>query len=392
MTRFHIHVHCGGHRGLPVLAASMVLLAPGLLSAQWAVPEIPFDSAPNFLKLTDKTPLGEAVGVATDSKKNVYVYTRTGSSFVSEGTSRAFESGGSRLFEFDQNGNFVREIGHNVYGFTFAHAVRVDPEDNIWVIDEGSNMIIKFNPQGRIVMTMGRKSENIRVPAPSAAPAINIPGLPAMNMPGAGPGAGPGGPGRGANANAAPPPPAGVGAPTDVFNRPTDVAWDAAGNIFVADGYGNSRVAKFDKEGRFIKSWGSKGKAPGQFDTLHSIATDAEGNVYVGDRGNRRIQVFNNDGEFKTQYLNVGAPWAICISPGAHQYLFSSNSNDTGDMENGEIYKMELNGKIIGKFGTAGKLLKEFGSTHELDCRSPNEIVVGEITNWRVQKLTLHSN
>jgi 6-bladed beta-propeller len=384
MTRFHIHVRCG----LPVLAASLGLLLPGLLSAQWAVPEIPFDSVPNFLKLTDKTPLGEAVGVATDSKKNVYVYTRTGSSFVSEGTSRAFESGGSRLFEFDQNGTFVREIGHNVYGFTFAHAVRVDPEDNVWVVDEGSNMIIKFNPQGRIVMTMGRKAENIRVPAGPAAPTSNIYGMnPGMVSVGTGPG-----PGRGVNVNAAPAPPVGAGAATDVFNRPTDVAWDAAGNIFISDGYGNSRVAKFDKEGRFVKSWGSKGKAPGQFDTLHSIATDAEGNVYVGDRGNRRIQVFNNDGEFKTQYLNVGAPWAICISPGAHQYLFSSNSSGTGDMENGEIYKMELNGKIIGKFGTAGKLLKEFGSTHELDCRSPNEIVVGEITNWRVQKLTLHSN
>jgi hypothetical protein len=127
MTRFHIHRGCG----LPVLAGVIALLLPGLLNAQWAVPEIPFDSVPNFLKLTDKTPLGEAVGVATDSKKNVYVYTRTGSSFVSEGTSRAFESGGSRLFEFDQSGNFVREIGHDAYGFTFAHAVRVDPEDNI---------------------------------------------------------------------------------------------------------------------------------------------------------------------------------------------------------------------------------------------------------------------
>jgi DNA-binding beta-propeller fold protein YncE len=385
MTRFHIRKH----RGLPVVAAAIGLLLPGLLSAQWAVPEIPFDSVPNFLKLTDKTPLGEAVGVATDSKKNVYVYTRTGSSFVSEGGSRAFESGGSRLFEFDQNGTFIREIGHNAYGFTFAHAVRIDPEDNIWVVDEGSNMIIKFNPQGRIVMTMGRKSENTRIPA---GPAAAAPGPPmGMGMPGGGPGAGAGRGGANANANAAPPP-AGAGAPTDVFNRPTDVAWDAAGNIFISDGYGNSRVAKFDKEGRFIKSWGSKGNAPGQFNTLHSIATDAEGNVYVGDRGNRRIQVFSNDGEFKTQYLNVGAPWAICISPGAHQYLFSSNSSGTGDMDNGEIYKMELNGKIIGKFGTAGKLLKEFGSTHELDCRSPNEIVVGEITNWRVQKLTLHSN
>jgi len=175
----------------------------------------------------------------------------------------------------------------------------------------------------------------------------------------------------------------------DNFNRPTDVAWDSQGNIFVADGYGNSRVAKFDKNGKFITTWGSRGTAPGQFNTVHSIATDAAGNVYVGDRANRRIQVFDNNGTFKTAYLHVGAPWAICITPGPHQYLYSSNSNGTADMENGEIYKMELDGKVVGKFGRAGKSLKEFGSVHEIDCRKDNEILVGEITNWRVQKLML---
>ena len=175
----------------------------------------------------------------------------------------------------------------------------------------------------------------------------------------------------------------------DTFNRPTDVAWDAAGNIFVSDGYGNSRVAKFDKNGKFIKSWGSQGTAPGQFNTLHSIAIDAQGNVYIGDRGNQRIQVFDNDGNFKTMYQNVGAPWALCITPGPHQYMYSSNSNGTADMNNGEIYKMELDGRIVGKFGRAGKLMKEFGSVHEIDCRKENEILVGEITNWRIQKLLL---
>jgi hypothetical protein len=229
-------------------------------------------------------------------------------------------------------------------------------------------MIIKFNPEGRVVMTMGRKAEDIRIPQATAlaAPA-----------------------GRG-GATPAPAVPVGAGAQSDVFNRPTDVTWDSAGNIFISDGYGNSRVAKYDRNGVFIKSWGSRGTAPGQFNTPHSITADAQGNVYVGDRGNRRIQVFDNNGEFKAQYLNVGAPWAVCISPGPHQYLFSSNSNGTADMENGEIYKMELDGKILGKFGRAGKLLKEFGSVHEIDCRNPDELYVGEITNWRVQKLALH--
>jgi hypothetical protein len=280
------------------------------------------------------------------------------------GASRTFTHGGARLFEFAPNGTFLREIGQGVYGFLFAHVVRVDPQDNIWVVDEGSNMVIKFDPAGRIVLTLGRKPEAVRVPA--AEP---------------GEGGGPAG-GRGGLP--------GAGVAGDNFNRPTDVAWDAAGNIFVSDGYGNSRVAKFDKNGMFIKSWGSKGTGPGQFDLLHTIAVDPQGNVYVGDRSNKRIQVFDNDGNFKTQYSNVGAPYAICISGGAHPYLYTSNSNPSTSMDNGEIYKMELDGRILGKFGKAGKLIKELGTVHEIDCRNPNEIFAGELVNWRVQKLVLH--
>ncbi len=331
------------------------LLCAGLLRAQVAAPEIRYDSAPNLLKLPDRLYLGEAVGVATNSKGHIFVYTRAGSTNATTGASRTFTHGGARLFEFGPEGRFVREIGQGLYGFLFAHVVRVDPKDNIWAVDEGSGMLIKFDPAGQVLMTMGRKPESVSVPE-SDGPA----------------------------------PRGGAGVAGDNFNRPTDVAWDAAGNIFVSDGYGNSRVAKFDKNGRFMKSWGSRGTEPGHFNTPHSIAVDAQGNVYVGDRGNRRIQVFDNDGNFKTQYTHVGAPWAVCITPGPHQYLYSSNSNGTGSMDNGEIYKMELDGKVLGKFGKAGKLLKEFGSVHEIDCRNPNELYVGEITNWRVQKLTLY--
>jgi hypothetical protein len=380
-------------------ATAVALLCVSPLVAQVAVPEIPFESAPDFIKMPDRLYLGEAVGVATNSKGHVFVYTRTGSTNVTTGTSRAFSFGGSRLFEFDQNGTYLREIGKDIYGFDFAHVVRVDKEDNIWIVDEGANLVMKFSPEGRHLMNIGRKPEALRVPAGPPAgfapggrggspegrggpPSIG-PAGPAA--PGAGLGAGRGGPGAGGPGAPLP----GAGSPGETFNRPTDVAWDAQGNIFVSDGYGNSRVMKYDKNGKWLKMWGSRGAEPGQFNTPHSIATDAQGNVYVGDRGNRRIQVFDGEGTFKAQYFNVGAPWAICITPGPHQYLYSSNSNGTGNMENGEIYKMELDGKIVGKFGRAGKLLKEFGSVHEIDCRHENDILVGEITNWRVQKLTL---
>jgi DNA-binding beta-propeller fold protein YncE len=339
-----------------------LLLFVVTLSAQ-SIPEIAYDSAPNLLKMPPHIYLGEAAGVATNSKGNIFVYTRTGSSNATMGGSRTFTHGGARLFEFAPNGTFMREIGQGLYGFLFAHVVRIDPQDNIWVVDEGSSMVIKFDPAGRVLLILGRKPEAVRVPAGEAAE-----------------GGGPGG--RGGLP--------GAGVKGDNFNRPTDVAWDPAGNIFVSDGYGNSRVAKFDKNGMFLKSWGSKGTGPGQFDLLHTIAVDPQGNVYVGDRSNKRIQVFDNDGTFKTQYTNVGAPYAICISSGAHPYLYTSNSNPSTSMENGEIYKMELDGRILGKFGKAGKVIKELGTVHEIDCRSPNEILVGELTNWRVQRLVLH--
>ena len=307
------------------------------------VPEISYESVPGFLKLPANLYLGEGIGVATNSKGHVFVYTR---------------SGDTRLFEFDQNGNFVREIGQGLYGFEFAHAVRVDRNDNIWAVDEGTNMVIKFTPTGQVAMVLGRR--------PEAAEGL-VAGSPAAPEP--------------------PPEPY-------VFSRPTDVGFDAAGNIFVTDGYGNSRVVKFDKNGRFMKQVGTKGHQQGQLNLPHTMAMDANGNVYVGDRSNARVQVFDNDLNFKAIYDNVGNPWAVCLSPGPHQYLFVSNSiPDNGLAQyrdiTGEIYKMELDGTIIGRFGKPGKQLGEFSTVHEIDCRNPNELLVAEITAWRVQKIIL---
>ena len=369
------------------LAATILSAIPA--SAQFAVPEIAFDSAADPLKLPENIYFGEVAGVATNSKGDVFVYTRTGHPTITIGTARPFAHGGSRLFQFDRNGKFVREIGQDSYGFMVAQQVRVDPQDNIWVVDQMSSMVIKFDPNGRVQLLLGRKAEAERVPALALNPE------PAAAPPGGrggGGGAAPGAegppPGRGGRGG-----PPGAGLQSDIFQRPTDVAWDAAGNIYVADGYGNARVAKFDRHGKFIRSWGSRGNVPGEFNTPHGIALDAQGNVYVADAGNRRIQVFDGDGNFKTTFLNAGTPAAICITPGPHQYLYSSNSNPPDDIDvNGEIYKMELNGKLVGRFGRAGKLPKEFGTVNAIDCRSENEIYVGEIGNWRVQKLSLRAN
>jgi DNA-binding beta-propeller fold protein YncE len=316
--------------------------------------EIKFDSVPNALQLPAGVYLGEVGGVATNSKGDVYVYTTSGHPSITIGTARPFAHGGSRLFEFDKNGKFVEEVAKNTYGFMVAGQVRVDPADNIWVVDQFTSMVMKFDSHGELAMLLGRKAESENIPA--RAP-------------------------RGD----------GAGQQTDLFGQPTDVAWDAAGNIFVADGAGNARIAKFDKDGKFVKSWGKRGTAPGEFANVLSIAVDAQGNVYAADGGNKRVQVFDNNGTFKTAFSNVGNAQALCMTKGANQVLFVSNSNPSNDLDTaGEIYKMGLDGTMMGKFGRAGKQLKEFGTVNAIDCRTDNTLYVGELGNLRVQKLVLH--
>src|SRR5690242_13972046 len=149
---------------LTVALFATALLAGVPASAQKDAPEIRFDSVSNALQLPAGLYLGEVGGVATNSRGDVFVYTRTGHPTISTGSARPFAHGGSRLFEFDRNGKFVREIGKDSYGFLFAAQVRVDPADNIWVVDQMSNMVIKFDPQYRVALLLGRKAESVNVP------------------------------------------------------------------------------------------------------------------------------------------------------------------------------------------------------------------------------------
>jgi hypothetical protein len=346
----------------------VLLLSPGAF-AQQSAPTIPFESVSNPLKLPQDLYLGEVTGVAVNSKGHIFVLSRGNS------TGPAYAAAAAQLLEFGSDGKFIREIGKNLYAWSFAHAVRIDKDDNIWCVDKGSDMIVKFNPEGRVVMVFGRKQEaSDEATGPLKHP---TPPLPAED-------------GR--------------------FRQPTDVAWDPAGNIYISDGYVNSRVAKIDKNGNWIKSWGDRGSKPGEFNTPHSIAADAQGNVYVADRFNRRIQVFDTDGKFlraitidvpfdpntppaignkpdpaaTSGTFAAGAPWTVCITPGPNQVLYSS------DAYPGRVYKLSLDGKVLGVLGESGKQPKQFGWVHEIACPSENELYVAELLNWRVQRLILH--
>jgi NHL repeat len=346
------------------------ITATGSLLAQPPeAPEIQFQSIADPLKLPSTLYLGEAAGVALNSKGHIFVLSR-GST-----TGPAYGAAAAQLLEFDHDGTFLREIGHNLYAWSFAHAVKIDKDDNIWVADKGSDVVIEFNPEGRVVMVFGRKQEaSDEKTGPLPHPKPPLPPIDGM------------------------------------FRQVPDMAWDKAGNTYISDGYINSRIAKVDKNGNWIKSWGEPGNQAGQFNTPHSIAVDAEDHVYVADRGNRRIQVFDTEGKFLrqitidvpfdpnarpaigskpllpitgSQTMAPGSPWAICITPPPNQVLFSS------DAYPGRIYKLALDGRVLGVLGESGKQLKQFGWIHEIACPSDHELYVSELLNWRVQKLIL---
>jgi streptogramin lyase len=349
-----------------MLMATPCLVQPCL--AQQSVPQIPFDSVADFPKLPDGMNFGEVPGVAVNSKGHVFVFTRSNSA-----SGPAYAPTAAQLLEFTAEGDFVREIGKGLYAWAFAHNVRIDKDDNIWAIDKGSDMIVKFNPAGRVQWVFGRRKESAEA---ETKPWEHLnPPLPPVD---------------------------------GMFREPTDVAWDSKGNIYISDGYINSRVAKYDMHGKWVKSWGEPGTEPGQFRLPHAI--DNNDNVYVGDRSNHRIQVFDADGKFLRMFAItvppdtttravygptptgdrltqvIGAPNSICITPGPNQVMFVGELTFPG-----RIFKVALDGKVLGVIGKSGRELKEFSGAHGLACPSENLIYAAETANWRVQKLILRS-
>jgi streptogramin lyase len=372
-----------------LLAVSFVTWCMAPVATQTpAVPELPFESVPDPLTLPPDIHFGEIAGVAVNSKGHIFVFSR------GNVTGPAYMATASQLLEFDPKGKFVREIGKNNFAWAYAHAVRVDKQDNIWIVDKGSNMILKFNPQGRVVWVFGRKGESSHLDVPPDY-ASQLSGLLQR-----------------AGVAVTPPTPNNPRNPVpvhrdNVFNQPTDVAWDSQGNSYFTDGYVNSRVAKVNAKGEWVASWGSLGKGPGQFDTPHGIAVGPKDEIFVADRGNRRIQVLDTTGKYLREFtIDVpvdtrrgkivygteqpnattgsqapGAPDALCLTPGPNPVLF------VGDLYPSRIYKVSLDGKVLGVYGQPGRNLGEFGWIHAIACPSENEIWVGELINWRVQKL-----
>lgn len=339
-----------------------------------SAPVVQFDTE-DFIKLEPGENLGEVLGVAVNSKGQVAVLNHPGSAT----TGPLFGNATTEILLFDSSGHFIREIGHKVYALGYGHSIRYDRYDNLWLVDKGTDSVVKFDPNGKVLMNLGRRPEGFdsgHIQHPKQADAVAVDGW---------------------------------------FGAPTDVTWDQDDNIYVSDGYVNSRIAKLSKYGDWIKSWGKYGKGgknadenPYSIDNPHNLQADRQGNIYVADRGNRRIQVFDSDGNFerflflnapydKTHHPALGnlpkdpamrpdqtEPWAICISPTTPQYLWVI------DAEPGRLYKMTLDGRIVAMLGQSGRRMGQFNWAHAIACPSENTVFVADMNNWRVQKITLH--
>ena len=243
----------------------------------------------------------------------------------SEGHVFVFQRGTPMLMEFDRNGKYLRELGNGL--FDHPHGLRIDAEDNIWTIDDGGHVVLKLDRNGRVLLVLGKR---------------------------------------------------GMGQEAEwLFSAPTDVAFGKAGEIFVADGYGNSRVVKFDRNGRFLKSWGSYGTKPGEFNLPHSIVTDKEERVYVADRENQRIQIFDADGKFLKEWTGIGYPYGLCITPDGRIWMADGGYN--------RIVELNDRGEIIAALGQPGHAPGEFGWPHFLTFDGGGRLFVADVLNWRAQ-------
>lgn len=286
-------------------------IAVGATRARSTTPEqLPYEVDPDWPRLPPGWNFQETPGVAVDANDHVYVFHR----------------GKHPIIEFTPEGRMVRSWGDGM--FIRPHAIRIDPQGSIWIVDNDTHQVLKMDGSGRLRMVMGRYARS---------------------------GEGP-----------------------DLFNRPTDVAFSADGSFYVSDGYGNSRVARFAADGTFLTAWGTRGEAPGQFNLPHTVVVGPNGKVYVGDRENYRLQIFEPGGQFIEEWTHVGSPWGLAIDRDHALFI--------ADGHNNRILKTTLEGAVHGQISSAGKTAGKVDFAHHLAVDSRGNVYVAEIKNWRVQK------
>ncbi len=290
---------------------------PALLIPQTA-PELDYVAVPNALTLPPDTTMGAPASVAFDARGHMIVLNR----------------GPHPLMEFDSDGTFIRSFGEGL--FTRSHGLRIDRDGNIWATDVSAHVVMKFSPQGQLLLTLGTR-------------------------------------GQAGEWNEA--------TQSHHFNEPNDVAIGANGDIFVVQGHtparGDPRVLKFDKDGNFLKTWGGKGTEPGRFEVAHGIAIDGKGLLWVTDRENQRIQIFDQDGKFIRQIKYAGLPCGLSIGS---DYIYMVNGFA------GQLLRLDLNGNVLAATGKPGRGLGEFGEAHFVAVSPRGDIYIADTVNSTLHK------
>lgn len=295
------------------LFLALVVLAPALAQLK-SGPALPHQLVTDWAKLPKGWNFGEVSGVTTDKQDNVWVFTR----------------GAHPVMQFDRAGKFLQAWPD--LKIVSSHGIRVDDEGNLWLIDVKGHVVIKCNPEGRVLMVLGNRQ-----------------GTPGNND------------------------------SKDAFNEPTGIAFGKNGDLYISDGYVNARVIKFNRDGEYITHWGKKGTGDGEFNLVHDVCLDAEERLYVADRTNQRIQIFDTNGKFLGKWTDIGAPWGLA-------YSRKENCIYMCDGLNNRIVKLSLEGKILGVLSSYGKVPGKLDFVHHIALDSTGAIYVAEIKNWRVQK------
>jgi DNA-binding beta-propeller fold protein YncE len=298
-------------------------LAKELAQKHQSGPQLPYHLVANWPNLPKGYNFGECSGVDVDKQDNVWIANR----------------GAWPIMEFDKTGKFiqswtddtVRLTPSNNHG-TGSHGIRVDPDGNIWLLDVDGHLLHKYTQQGRRLMVIGNRQ-------------------------------------GGASNNDS----------HVSFNRPTNLWFLPNRHFYVSDGYGNARVVEFDQNGDYVRHWGTYGTGDGQFNLPHSVTVDSKGLVYVADRSNLRVQVFDPSGKFLAKWTDVGDPWGV-------YYVAKENAIYMCDGLYCRISKLSLEGKVLGVLSSWGKAPGRLDFAHEIAVDSEGSIYVAEIKNLRVQK------
>ena len=294
---------------------------------------------PNWPRLPNGIALGQVSGIGIDSSGDVFVFHRAERVWEGEELSLELIQSPTVFVLNGETGDLLESWGADM--FVMPHGLTIDNEDNLWLTDVGLHQVFKFDRAGNLLMTLGERGV--------------------------------------------------AGEDSSHFNMPTDVAIADDGSFYVSDGYGNSRVVKFSADGTYITSWGSKGTEPGQFDVPHSIALDSEGRVYVADRGNARLQIFDESGQFITEWKDksLGRPWAVRISATGDVFIIDGGDQAQFWPDRARILKLDPEGKPLASFGSFGNAPGQFIWPHAIAVSLDEVLYVGEVsTGMRVQKFT----